>query len=167
MECPGASPFFSQRSSSLVYYPNFCPNSSSMFSSIPLFQLVSQPFKRAQLGLFQGKTKQYGNSVPFSKHKTRRSWLPNIQNKRLFSEALGKNIQIKVTTRALKTIKKHGGIDNYLLKTKPELLGIEGMRYRLMVREKKESLEAEESSAVDIEALLASTPAPSTATLST
>lgn len=82
-----------------------------MLPSIPLLKsavtaVVSQPFKRAQLGLFQGKTKQYGNNVPFSKHKTRRSWLPNVQSKRLFSDTLGQFVKVKLTTRALKTIKK-------------------------------------------------------------
>ena len=71
-----------------------------------MLEAVAGPFKRAQLGLFHGKMKQYGNNVPFSKHKTRRSWLPNIQSKTLYSEALGKKLKLKVTTRALKTIKK-------------------------------------------------------------
>ena len=84
-----------------------CPSSAiTMFPSIPLLAVVSAPFKRAQLGLFQGKMKQYGNSVPNSKHKTRRTWLPNVHNKRLFSDALQQHIRIKLTTRALKTIKK-------------------------------------------------------------
>ena len=60
-----------------------------MFPSLSLLSnIVSTPFKRSQLGLFHGKTKQYGNSVPNSKHKTRRTWLPNVHNKRLFSDAL-------------------------------------------------------------------------------
>jgi ribosomal protein L28 len=79
---------------------------NAMFPSFPVFSVVSQPFKRSQLGLFQGKTKQYGNNVPFSKHKTRRTWLPNVQYKRLFSETLGENVRVKITTRALRTIKK-------------------------------------------------------------
>ncbi|TBU57608.1 mitochondrial 50S ribosomal protein L28-like protein, partial [Dichomitus squalens] len=115
-----------------------------MFPSISLLSnLVSAPFKRAQLGLFHGKTKQYGNSVPNSKHKTRRTWLPNIHNRRLFSDTLQHHLRVKLTARALKTIHKaspargHGGIDNYLLKTKPELLGWEGMRLRVLVRERQ------------------------------
>lgn len=81
--------------------------SAKMFPSLPsLAASLSQPFKRSQLGLFHGKTKQYGNNVPFSKNKTRRSWLPNIQSKRLFSEALGEMVRVKASTRALKTIRK-------------------------------------------------------------
>ncbi|KAH9846706.1 hypothetical protein C2E23DRAFT_743450 [Lenzites betulinus] len=106
-----------------------------MFPSIPLFAVVSAPFKRSQLGLFQGKMKQFGNSVPNSKHKTRRSWLPNVHSQRLFSDTLQRFIKIKVTARALKTIKKHGNIDSYLLNMKPDLLGWEGMRLRVLVRE--------------------------------
>ncbi|TFY80167.1 hypothetical protein EWM64_g3838 [Hericium alpestre] len=113
-----------------------------MFPSLPTLSaavnIISQPFKRSQLGLFHGKMKQYGNNVPFSKHKTRRTWLPNVQSKRLFSEALGSNIRVKLTTRALKTIKKHGGIDQYVMQTKSELLGWEGMRIRVLVREAQE-----------------------------
>jgi ribosomal protein L28 len=78
-----------------------------MFPSLPsLAAALSQPFKRSQLGLFHGKTKQYGNNVPFSKQKTRRTWLPNIQTKRLFSDALGEKVRVKLSMRALKTIRK-------------------------------------------------------------
>ncbi|PPQ63901.1 hypothetical protein CVT24_010368 [Panaeolus cyanescens] len=101
-----------------------------MFPSKILWEVVSQPFKRSQLGLFQGKTKQYGNNVPFSKHKTRRTWLPNVQQKRVPSELLGGNVKLKLTTRALRTIKKKGGLDQYLLETSANLLGHEGMRLR-------------------------------------
>jgi len=114
-----------------------------MFGTLPLLNLVSQPFKRSQLGLFHGKMRQSGNNVPFSKHKTKRTWLPNVQSKRLHSEALGERVRVKLTTKALKTIKKYGGLDNYLLGTKSELLGMEGMRLRILVREQKQLNAAE------------------------
>lgn len=131
-----------------------------MYPSSSLWAVVSAPFKRSQLGLFQGSTKLYGNSVPNSKHKTRRSWLPNIHSKRLFSDSLQQFVRVKLTARALKTVKKvrvcvyasrcgrvvlkkhvqHGSLDKYLLKTKPELLGWEGMRLRVMVRDKMQGV---------------------------
>jgi large subunit ribosomal protein L28 len=138
-----------------------------MFPSLPsLAAALSQPFKRSQLGLFHGKTKQYGNNVPFSKNKTRRSWLPNIQSKRLYSDALGETVRVKLSTRALKTIRKvrrtarsrclsitsrriylvqYGGIDQYVLHTKSDLLGWEGMRLRVAVREAQEKKGSEVS----------------------
>ncbi|KAF9531102.1 mitochondrial 50S ribosomal protein L28-like protein, partial [Crepidotus variabilis] len=104
-------------------------------SSKVLWDAVSQPFKRSQTGLFQGKMKQYGNNVPFSKKKTRRSWLPNVQHKRLPSEILDSLIRVKLTTRALRTIKKKGGLDTYLKTTSSDILGDTGMRLRLRVLE--------------------------------
>jgi len=77
-----------------------------MFGTQALLASLSTPFKRSQLGLFHGKMRQSGNNVPFSKHKTKRTWLPNVQQKRLHSEVLGESVKLKLTTRALKTIKK-------------------------------------------------------------
>ncbi|KAA1475347.1 mitochondrial 50S ribosomal protein L28-like protein [Dentipellis sp. KUC8613] len=110
-----------------------------MFPSLPTLsaaaRVLTGPFKRAQQGLYHGAMKQYGNNVPFSKHKTRRTWLPNVHSKRLFSDALGVNVRVKLSTRALKTINKYGSFDQYVLQTKSELLGWEGMRLRMLVRE--------------------------------
>ncbi|PCH37416.1 hypothetical protein WOLCODRAFT_109823 [Wolfiporia cocos MD-104 SS10] len=106
-------------------------------STVLLKEIISTPFKRSQRGLFHGKMKQFGNNNPFSKKKTRRDWLPNVQSKRLFSDTMQEFLKLKVTTRALKTINKYGGIDEYLLKTKPDLLGWEGMRLRIMIRERR------------------------------
>ncbi|KAJ0090625.1 hypothetical protein Patl1_12683 [Pistacia atlantica] len=49
--------------------------------------------------------------------RSRRSWKPNVQEKRLFSYILDRHIRVKVTTHALRCIDKAGGIDEYLLKT--------------------------------------------------
>jgi len=109
-----------------------------------LLEVLSTPFKRSQLGLFHGKTKQFGNNVPFSKKKTRRTWLLNIQNKRLESAVLGRRLEVKVTTRAMRTIAKYGGLDNYVLKTKAAKLGPEGLRIRSLVRTRLEEQEREQ-----------------------
>ncbi|KAH7882979.1 hypothetical protein F5I97DRAFT_1901017 [Phlebopus sp. FC_14] len=133
-----------------------------MFSTLPTFSNVSMPFKPSSLGLFHGKVKQYGNNVPHSLKKTRRTWLPNVQSKRLMSEVLGKMVKVKLTTSALRTIKKHGGIDQYLLRTNPDLLGFEGMHLRLLVREKLEqsaTLSVPENRPKDGKGLLDGTPA--------
>lgn len=73
---------------------------------------------RAKRGLFAGKHIQFGNSVSEDGgNRTRRTWKPNVQDKRLFSYILDRHIRIKVTTHALRCIDKAGGIDEYLLKT--------------------------------------------------
>ena len=67
-----------------------------------------------KIGSFHGKMRQSGNSIPFSKHKSRRSWLPNVQSKRYFSDALQQYLRVKVTTRAMKTIEKVCHILNHV-----------------------------------------------------
>ncbi|KAF8452483.1 hypothetical protein L210DRAFT_3384733 [Boletus edulis BED1] len=120
-----------------------------MFPTHPIFSTLpaalSQPFKRATLGLFHGKSIQHGNNVPHSLKKTRRTWLPNVHTKTLESPLLARRVQVKVTARALRTINKHGGLDQYLLNTSPSLLGDEGMRLRLLVRERLDAQNALEA----------------------
>jgi len=74
-------------------------------------------FKRAQRGLYAGKTILFGNNVSFSHRRTRRSWLPNVVKKTLFSQILNQRIPIRLTTHALRWIDKAGGLDHYLLTT--------------------------------------------------
>ena len=94
-------------------FPSFTAECASrrfahMFASLRALAALpySQPFKRAALGLFHGKTKQYGNNVPFSKHKTRRTWLPNAHSKALYSETMRGWLRTTVTARTLRTIDK-------------------------------------------------------------
>ena len=55
-----------------------------------------------------GKGPLVGNNVSKSNHKTKRRQLPNLQSKRIYVPELGRKIQLKVSTTALKTIDKTG-----------------------------------------------------------
>ncbi|SPO24799.1 related to MRPL24 - mitochondrial ribosomal protein, large subunit [Ustilago trichophora] len=80
-------------------------------------------FKRSQRGLYDGKMIQSGHNVPKSRQKTARTWAPNIQHKRLWSETLDTFVKARVSTSALRTMDKLGGLDQYLAKTRGEKLG--------------------------------------------
>lgn len=67
------------------------------------------------VGLFHGKDISFGHSISHSHTRSNRSWKPNVQNKRLWSDALNDWVRFKVTTTALKAIDHYGGIDNYVL----------------------------------------------------
>lgn len=58
-----------------------------------------------------------GNNVSHANNKTRRRFLPNVQNVSLLSEALGNPVTLKVTAATLRTVEHNGGLDNYLLST--------------------------------------------------
>ncbi|PKA63604.1 hypothetical protein AXF42_Ash005499 [Apostasia shenzhenica] len=73
---------------------------------------------RAKRGIYAGRHIQFGNQISEDGgNKTRRTWKPNVQEKRLFSYIHDRHIRVKVTTHALRCIDKAGGIDEYLLKT--------------------------------------------------
>jgi large subunit ribosomal protein L28 len=61
-----------------------------------------------------GKTVQAGNNVSHANNKTRRRFLPNLQETSLLSDALG-NVRLRLSTRAIRTIEHNGGLDAYLL----------------------------------------------------
>jgi large subunit ribosomal protein L28 len=56
-----------------------------------------------------GKGKQYGNNVSFSQRHTKKVWEPNLQKKTLFID--GKKVRMKISTAALRTLKKKGLLD--------------------------------------------------------
>ncbi|KAM0787556.1 hypothetical protein ACM66B_003626 [Microbotryomycetes sp. NB124-2] len=92
--------------------------------------------KRLQTGLYDGRSIQSGNQIGETfNSKTRRRWLPNVQTKSLFSEALGHKIKLRVTTGALRTIDKMGGLDSYLFRVKDDRLGQRGLELRQMVKQ--------------------------------
>lgn len=75
-----------------------------------------------------------GNNVSHSNRRTRRTFAPNLQNVTLLSEALGHPVRLRVTTRALRTVQKVGGLDAYLLGTADGKLPPEGIALKRRVR---------------------------------
>lgn len=64
-----------------------------------------------------GKMHQSGNNVSHAKNRTKRRFLPNLQNISFLSEKLGRKIQLKVATSTIRTVEKKGGLDEFLLNT--------------------------------------------------
>ena len=74
-----------------------------------------------------GKKVMSGNNVSKAKNRTRRKFLPNLQNVKLFSKSLDKFINMKICVRSLKTVEKNGGLDDYLTKTSNRVLAPEAL----------------------------------------
>jgi len=75
-----------------------------------------------------GKGVQTGNNVSHAHNKTRRRFLPNLQSKSLFSDTLGETIRFRVTTSAIRTVERHGGLDTYLLNVPDSVLSLSAQR---------------------------------------
>ena len=63
-----------------------------------------------------GKGVLTGNNVSHANNKTRRRFLPNLQETSLMSEALGRMVRLRLTTNGIRTIEFHGGLDAFLLR---------------------------------------------------
>ena len=64
-----------------------------------------------------GKGRQVGHNVSHANNKTKRTFLPNLQNVTLLSDALGKGVKMRVSTPGLRTVEHNGGLDAVLLGT--------------------------------------------------
>lgn len=80
-----------------------------------------------------GKGVLTGNNVSHANNKSRRRFLPNLQETSVLSDALGQMVRIKVSTRGLKTIEHNGGLDAFLLSTSDTKLPLEARRIKRRV----------------------------------
>lgn len=64
-----------------------------------------------------GKKVMTGNNVSHAMNKTRRRFLPNLQDTSVYSEILKRWVKIRATAAGLRTIEHKGGIDNWLQNT--------------------------------------------------
>lgn len=81
-----------------------------------------------------GKGVLTGNNVSHANNKTRRRFLPNLQETSVLSDALNQLVRLRVSTRGLKTIEHNGGIDAYLLSVADGKLSAEAVRLKRRIQ---------------------------------
>ena len=64
-----------------------------------------------------GKGRQTGHNVSHANNKTKRVFLPNLQNVTLMSEGLDRSFKFRVSANGLRSVEHVGGLDNWLIKT--------------------------------------------------
>ncbi len=89
-----------------------------------------------------GKGVLTGNNVSHANNKTRRRFLPNLQDTSVLSDALGQMVRLRVSTNGLKTIEHNGGIDAFLLSTSDVKLSREALRLKRRIQRAIESKNA-------------------------
>ena len=80
-----------------------------------------------------GKKYQSGNNVSHARNRTKRRFLPNLQNISFLSEKLGKKIQLRVATSTIRTVEKKGGIDEFLINTSNTKLPPEALKLKKLI----------------------------------
>jgi large subunit ribosomal protein L28 len=84
-----------------------------------------------------GKGVLTGNNVSHANNKTRRRFLPNIQEVTLLSDALGRSVKLRVSVNGLRSIEHNGGLDNWLLKARAATLSPEAAKLKRAIRKKQ------------------------------
>ena len=89
-----------------------------------------------------GKGVQVGHNVSHANNKTKRRFLPNLQDTTLLSDALGQLVRLRLTTHAIRSIEHRGGLDAYLLGTSDAMLPDQAKRLKRRIQRAKSKREA-------------------------
>jgi large subunit ribosomal protein L28 len=91
-----------------------------------------------------GTNRQIGHKVSHSNIKTKRSFMPNLCNVSLQSDALGRTFRLRITAAALRSVDHVGGLDAFLLKASEDGMSDRMVKIR---RELKKKLETQAAAA--------------------
>ncbi|MDT7934472.1 MAG: 50S ribosomal protein L28 [Sphingomonadaceae bacterium] len=84
-----------------------------------------------------GKGRQVGHNVSHANNKTKRTFLPNLQNVTLLSDSLGRAVRLRVSTNGLRSVEHVGGLDAWLLKTADTKLSLKARRLKREIEKKQ------------------------------
>jgi large subunit ribosomal protein L28 len=86
-----------------------------------------------------GKAVQAGNKVSHANNRTRRRFLPNLNQVTMISDALGRTVRLRVSSHAIRSVEVRGGLDAYLLKARDSDLSARALRLKRQVAKKVEA----------------------------
>ena len=77
-----------------------------------------------------GKRPMTGNNVSHANNKTKRRFLPNLNDVTLQSETLGRGIKMRISAHALRSVDHRGGLDKFLAKAKDSDLSANALKVK-------------------------------------
>ena len=77
-----------------------------------------------------GKGPMSGNNVSHANNKTKRRFLPNLQDVTLQSDVLGRTFKFRISNAALRTVDHRGGLDAIMSKAKDAELSAEALKVK-------------------------------------
>jgi large subunit ribosomal protein L28 len=84
-----------------------------------------------------GKGRLVGNNVSHANNKTKRTFLPNLQNVTLISDTLARGVKLRVSMAGLRSVEHVGGLDNWLIKTGDDKLSLKVRRLKREIAKKQ------------------------------
>ncbi len=86
-----------------------------------------------------GKKPMSGNNVSHAHNKTRRRFLPNLNEVTLQSETLGRGVKLRISAAALRTVDHRGGLDAFLAKAKDNELSDNALKVKKEISKAQEA----------------------------
>ena len=83
-----------------------------------------------------GKGPVVKNLVSHSNIKTKSTAQPNIQKKRLFSQALGQMVTLRIAASTIRDMEHTGGLDTYILNSNDQILSKRAGTIKARIRSK-------------------------------
>lgn len=83
-----------------------------------------------------GKGPMSGNNVSHANNKTKRRFLPNLNDVTLASDALGQSFKLRISAAALRSVDHRGGLDAYLAKAKDSELSTRALKIKKAIAKK-------------------------------
>lgn len=77
-----------------------------------------------------GRKPMVGHNVSHANNRTKRRFLPNLVSVTVASEVLGRDVRLRISTNALRTIDKKGGLDAFLMGARDEALSPRARRLK-------------------------------------
>ena len=77
-----------------------------------------------------GKGPMTGNNVSHANNKTKRRFLPNLNDVTLQSKALGRGVKLRISAAALRSVDHRGGLDKFLAKAKDAELSATALKVK-------------------------------------
>ncbi|RYH07463.1 50S ribosomal protein L28 [Tropicimonas sp. IMCC6043] len=77
-----------------------------------------------------GKGPMVGNNVSHANNRTKRRFLPNLQDVTLISDALGRSFKLKISSAALRSVDHRGGLDGFLAKASDADLSAKALKIK-------------------------------------
>jgi len=89
-----------------------------------------------------GKGPMTGNNVSHANNKTRRRFLPNLNDTTLQSEALGRSFKLRISAHALRSVDHRGGLDAFLAKAKDTELSANALKIKKAIAKSSSTADA-------------------------
>ena len=83
-----------------------------------------------------GKAVLSGNNVSHANNKSRRRFLPNLNEVTLISDALGRRVRLRISANALRSVEHRGGLDKFLLASRDATLSLNARRLKRQIEKR-------------------------------